>query len=73
MERWNRLDNTGPEVLDLRRQVALLLASSGDLETAETALRALLRDKKRLLGASHPEVCELDDLLLRVRTRPGRI
>lgn len=69
LERWNRLGDTGPEVLDLRRQVALLLASSGDLAAAGNALGELRRDKERLLGAAHPEVRELDDLLSRVRDR----
>lgn len=72
LERWNRLGDTGSELLDLRRQIALLLASSGDLDAAETALWALRRDKERLWGPAHPEVRELDDLLLRVRTRQGR-
>jgi hypothetical protein len=45
LERWNRLGNGGSEVLDLRRQVALLLASSGDLAGAGTALQEPRRDK----------------------------
>ena len=67
LERRNRLGDAGPEVLDLRRRVALLLASSGDLAAAGIALRELRQDKKRLFGVNHPEVRELDDLLSRVR------
>lgn len=67
--RRERLGAAAPRVLDLRRQVALLLASSGDLETAERVLEELHRDKERVLGAGHPEVGELSELLARVRAR----
>lgn len=59
----------GTEVVDMRRQVALLLASSGDMVGAESALKELQRDREQVLGATHPEVAALSQLLSRVRAR----
>lgn len=69
LERRARLGEAGPDVLDLRRQVALLLASAGELDSAEAALQELQRDMEGLLGARHPEVRDIAELLSRVRTR----
>ena len=54
LERWNRLGDTGLEVLDLRRQVALLLASSGDLAAAGNALGELAAGQGTVVGCCAP-------------------
>ena len=58
-------------MLDLRRQIGLLLASSGDFDRAERMLRALHTDMARLLGTDHAEVRDLRDVLQRVSAITG--
>ena len=54
-------------MLDLRRQIGLLFASSGDLHSAHRVLAGLLIDSRQALGANHPDVVELRELVNRLR------
>lgn len=53
---------SAPEVVELRRQVALLKVSAGQAEHAAADLRSLVDD----LGPGHPDVAELREILRRL-------
>jgi hypothetical protein len=59
------------EVLDLRRQIGLLLASSGDVRSAWQMLTRLLADCERVLGPDDPEVVDLREMVARLRRISG--
>lgn len=57
-----RLGRAAPEVFELRRQIALLRASTGQAEQATVELRELLAE----LGADEPAAAELAEVLRRL-------
>ena len=64
--------DTDSEVLDLRRQIGLLLASSGALDEASRALRGLLADLAETVGEDHMTARDIAELLERVDRGRGR-
>lgn len=57
-----RLAPNEPELIELRRQVALLRASAGETGQAQAELRELLTD----LGPQHPQSAEVAEILRRL-------
>lgn len=59
---WRRLGELGPEVVELRRHIALLRASSGQAARALADLRTLMTE----LGPRHPETAEIAEIVHRL-------
>lgn len=57
-----RLGGLAPEVIELRRHLALLRASAGDVDQAKTGLQQLMAE----LGTTHPARPEIGDVLHRL-------
>jgi tetratricopeptide (TPR) repeat protein len=63
-----RRDAEPVELFELRRQIGLLEASTGDLTGALRTLDHLRLDVARLAGEQHPDVVELQDIVARLKS-----
>lgn len=63
-----RLDELAPELLDLRMQIGVLMASTGDVRAALDELEHLRGDLERVRGRDDPEAQELRALVDRLRS-----
>ncbi|MQA16599.1 MAG: protein kinase [Pseudonocardiaceae bacterium] len=63
-----RLDELDPELFELRRQIGVLLASTGDVRGALAELEDLQGDLEGVLGRDDPEVHDLGTIIDRLRS-----